>query len=171
MGFFKKLIAKADPINQMTPIQVVRSMPSVWVRVPICVFAGYFDNKSNEEEEVDYDALVFSIIGTDIQVYGRESFNIEESPQIQFALNILSRMKEGVEFEKLLDASYVLLLSEMINGGSNITVELGTKSVDLGFTKISKPLMYELFDEEFPISQERYQEISNKAIQKAMIII
>ena len=168
MGFLRKLKRLMDPINRMTPSQIVRSMPSVWVRVPICICAGYYDNKTTKGDIVDHNAMLFAIAGTDIQVYGREQETVCGHEPYILASHLYSQMKEGSEKEKLEDATLALLMGEMIKGGTNISSKLAIKSVDLGFAEISKPVIGKLVATGYPPTGDVINEVTTEAINKAM---
>ena len=168
MGFLRKLKELMDPINQMTPSQIVRSMPSVWVRVPICICAGYYGNKTTKGDIVDRDAMLFAIAGTDVQVYGRELETVRGSEPYILASQLYLQMKDGSEKEKLEDATLALLMGEMIKGGTNISPKLAIKSVDLGFAEISKPIIGKLIATGYPPTEDVINEATTEAINKAM---
>lgn len=156
-----------DPLNTMTPAQVVQSIPSVWFRVPLCVFIGYYDNKATANDEVDYEALAFAMKGTDAQVYGRDLENLHKEASFTLAAELFAKMKDGTEREKLEDAVLCLLMGELVNGGTNISTELGTKSADLGFATIAKPIIEKLFSAGYPPSESIVAEISEYGLKAA----
>lgn len=168
MGLFRKLRELIDPINRMTPAQIVRSVPSVWARVPICICTGYYDNKTTQGDIVDYDAMMFAIAGTDVQVYGRDQASVLDGKPFKLAAHLYSQLKDGTEKEKLEDATMVLLAAEMVKGGTNISVQLGSQSADLGFIKISKPLIGKILEVGYPPTEEILAKVIEEAIAQAM---
>ena len=168
LSIFKKLRQRFDPVNQLSPAQVVRSVSGIWSRVPLAIYMGYHGFNGPVNSVVNQDALVAAMYGTDIQVYGRnESTCMKEEP-LTFAIDLLSRMKQGSKVEKLSDATMALLLGEMLYGGTNISVELGTKAMDLGFTKISKPIIEKLCSASFPPSEELVGSLVAEGLDKAL---
>lgn len=149
-----------DLVNTMSPARVVQSIPSVWFRVPLCIFIGYYDNKTTADSEVDYEALAFAMKGTDAQVYGRDLEKLHKEPPFTLASELFAKMKAGTEKEKLEDAVLCLLMGELINGGTNISSQLATKSADLGFASISKPIIGKLCEAGYPPSEATITEIS-----------
>ncbi len=157
-----------EPINTMSPAQIIQSIPSVWFRVPLCIYIGYYDNKTTGDGTVDYEALAFAMKGTDAQVYGRELETLHEEAPFKLAGELFLGMKDGTEKEKLEDAVFCLLAGELINGGTNISSKLAAKSVDLGFMHISKPIVAELLEAGYPLSETTIGKISGEGMKKAM---
>ncbi|MCK4752458.1 MAG: hypothetical protein KAS75_03355 [Planctomycetes bacterium] len=157
-----------EPINTMSPAQIVQSIPTVWFRVPLCIYIGYYDNKATEDSVIDHEALAFAMKGTDAQVYGRELETVHEEASFKLAAELFLGMKDGTEKEKLEDAIFSLLLGELINGGTNISSKLAAKSADLGFVQISKPIIGKLLAAGHPPSETIISEISEEGMKKAM---
>ena len=95
MGLFRKLREAMSPIDGMTPAQIVRSMPSVWVRVPICICAGYYGEKAAEGEAVDHNAMMRAIAETDVQVYGRDPATVFDGDPFGLALSLYSEGRQA----------------------------------------------------------------------------
>ena len=131
--------------NSQSAQEIVNSMQGVFLRVPRCIYGGYFAAKNTPDNVVDVEALISAIYGTEIQVYERSEHKLEQSPTFDFAMVCMSQMKDGDEKTKITHASYSLILAEMIKGGSGVSEELGAKAVQLGFTQISEPAIEELF--------------------------
>ena len=166
MRLFRKIKETIDPINRMTPVQIVQSIPLVWARVPLCIFAGYYDNKCTEENIVDHDSIVSAIALTDVQVYSRDIETVCDGEPYKLAVFLYSSMKDGTEKEKLGDATFSLLLGELEKGGTNISEALAIKSGDLGYTTISKPIIGELMSVGYPPSIDVIEKITKEALEK-----
>lgn len=171
MGILKRLKQAFDPINTMTPCQIVASVPSVWFRVPLAIFNGYFSDKATEEESVDYQAITNAMAATDVIIYGRDQNSVYKSAPFELALDLFSGTKEGSEKEKVEDATLSLLLGEMIYGGTNISQELAIESVDYGFLNISRPVIEKLFSAGFPPTEKLIADITKAAMEKAMAML
>ena len=163
---FKKIKQIMDPINTMTPIQIVQSIPLVWARVPICVYAGYYENKKTRETIVDYEAIISAIALTDVQVYGRDIETVCDGSPYKLAILLYSSMKEGTEKEKLGDATFSLLLGELEKGGTNISESLAIKSGDLGYTIISKPIIEGIMSVGYSPPIDMIEKLTKEALNK-----
>jgi len=108
--------------------------------------------------------------GTDVQVYGRDPTTVCDGNPVRLALSLYSQMKEGSEREKLEDATMALLMGEMVEGGTSISVKLAAKSAELGFAHISKPVIGKLLAEGYPPSEDTLSEIIDEAFAKAMSV-
>lgn len=168
MGILKSIKQAFDPINTMTPSEIVSSIPTVWFRTPLAIYMGYFADKTTEEGIVDYDAMTSAMAGADVVVYGRSQKSVHEGKPFRFAFELFSGMKEGSEKEKTEDATIALLMGEMIHGGTNISEELAVKSADLGFRSISKPTIEKLFSGSFPPSENVIANIAESKMKEAM---
>jgi hypothetical protein len=166
MRLFRKIKEIIDPINRMTPAQIIQSIPLVWARVPICIFAGYYGNKHTEENIVDHDLIVSSIALTDVQVYGRDIETVCDGEPYKLAVFLYSSMKDGTEKEKLGDATHSLLLGELEKGGTNISQTLAIKSGGLGYTTISKPIIEKLMSVDYPTSADVIEKTTKEALEK-----
>jgi hypothetical protein len=163
MDLFRKLKETVDPINKMTPGQIVHSMPGVWVRVPICICAGYYESKSTEVNIIDIDAMSHAIAETDVHIYGRNPTRVMYGEPFQYAINILSHSPlKGSDIESIEDATHALLTAELVKGGTNISETLAIQAANLGFFNISKPLIKDFLSEGFPPDDQKINEIVEK---------
>jgi len=159
MRLFRKIKETIDPINRMTPVQIVQSIPLVWVRVPICICAGYYDNKCTEGNIVDHDSILSAIALTDVQVYSRDIETVCDGEPYKLAVLLYSSMKDGTEKDKLGDG-------ELEKGGTNISEALAIKSGDLGYTTISKPIIGAILSVGYPPPIDVIEKLTKESLEK-----
>jgi len=171
MGLIRKIKEIIDPINRMTAEQIVFSMPAVWIRVPICICAAYYESKSTDEDTLDIDAMAQAIADTDVHIYGREPSRVKFGAPFQCAINILAHEPIKMsDIESIKDATYALLIAELVKGGTNITENLAIRSAGLGYSMISQPLIEEYLSEGFPPDEHKVADIVHRYFEKVLSI-
>ena len=167
-GFFGTIKQRFDPVNQLTPAQVVKSVPSIWSRVPLAIYNGYHSHPEHMYSVINQEALMGAMIGADVVVYNRNENSCTIEEPLIFAMDLLKRMKSGSKSEKLSDATFALLLGEMLKGGTNISSALGTQAVELGFSHISQNIIKQLCASPFPPSPELIGRLTKEGLDKAL---
>ena len=124
--------------------------------------------RSKPDEEVDNEAMMNAIAGTETVVYGRDANRIGSYKTFQFAANAYSHAKSGSTREKLEDATLTLLLGEIVHGGSNLHLKVAYAAGELGFLKLSKSVISDLMDLEFPFSEGDIDTLAAQWLPKCM---
>lgn len=166
---FKKVLNKDSNIIQenreISGAEIIKEVSSVWIRVPVCFFAGYYGNKKNQKDILDMEAFALAIVGTHAQVFNRPIQTITKSEAFQYTMDLVSS-RGGSEKQQINNACWSIIFSELINTNKHISEEALKNAVDKGLFEISHPILEELRDIGFPVEYENSQKITERYIEK-----
>lgn len=158
-NFTRKIREKLSPINKIPPEKIVASVSSIWNRVPVLICSVFYEYKNSEPSAADDKIMTLAMAATDYQVYQ----NDDTSRAFPNAKKEYLASTKGSEKEQLEKAVYLLLLWEMIEGGTGISKELAERSCRLGFEEISKPIIEEFLNNNHEVSEETIMKYTIKA--------
>ncbi len=108
--------------------------------------------------------MIGAIAGTDIQVYRRDPATVRDGKPFQTALRTYGDWKGESVQDAIAGATYVLMFSEMLYGGSGISPERAGMAVHFGFAKVSEPVILRTMELDQPMDEASLSEITADAM-------
>ena len=164
MGIFD--IFKSD---QRTFTDISKEVKGVFVRIPPCVIAGYFENKKTETGEPDVTAIKQSVGGTLNQVYGRSLQSIA-SNQCKSYIHVMEMIKEGGyidDFDLITMICLHISIGELMYGEASIDQTRAIKSANLGFECVMLPYVNKAWTHLPNLDEDAIKNLAIEAVQNA----